>query len=159
MFPCLDNSLTFSPSTPLCIGETVQLVCYVVSPTAQQFIDTAALMSFNDSLPANIPIINGNSFAGVDTSRYTTDLSGLNVSTDRPGFRLTITDYQASDGATNFSCYGAYSGGVVSPAIISGYPQRLAGLLCLFLYVCLFTLCLLSFASPFTMLIHLHLLF
>ena len=92
-------------------------------------------MSFNDSLPANIPIINGNSFAGVDTSRYTTDLSGLNVSTDRPGIRLTITDYQASDGATNFSCHGAYSGGVVSPAIISGYPQGLAGLL--------------SFASPF----------
>ena len=124
----IDNNLTFSPSTPLCIGETVQMVCYVVPPTAEPFLDTAALISFNDSLVATITNINENGVVGVDTSRYTADLSGLTVSTNRPGIRLTITDYQASDGATNFSCYGLYSGGVPSPVIISGYPQRLAGL-------------------------------
>ena len=126
----LGNSLTFSPSTPLCIGETVQLVCYVVPPTAEQFLDPTALMSFDDSAVASLNTINTNGLGGVDTSRYTADTTGLGITTDRPGIRLTITDYQASasDGATNFKCYGAYSGGVPSPVIISGYPQSLAGL-------------------------------
>ena len=102
------------------------MICYVVPPTAEPFIDNAALISFNDSAAANISTINTNTLAGIDTSRYTADTSGLDNNASRPGIRLTITDYQASDGATNFSCYGAYSGGA-SSAIISGYPQRLAG--------------------------------
>ena len=102
------------------------MTCFVVPPTSQQFIDIAALISFNGSVAGNIPNINGNSISGVDTSRYTAGITGLTVSTDRPGIRLTITDYQASDGATNFSCHGLYSGGMTSPVIISGMPQRLA---------------------------------
>ena len=106
------------------------MICYVVTPTAEQFIDDTALISFNDSTPASLNTINNNVLVGIDTSRYTADLSGLTVSTSRPGIRLIITDYQASDGATNFSCHGLYSGsaGGPSPAIISGYPQRLASL-------------------------------
>ena len=86
-------------------------------------------MSFNDSAAATINSINNN-LGGVDTDRYTADITGLTVSTDRPGIRLTITDYQASDGATNFSCHGLYStsAGGPSPAIISEFPQRLASL-------------------------------
>ena len=125
----IDNSLTFSPSTLLCIGELVQLICYVVPPTAEQFTDSVALISFNDSVVASLNTINNDGLAGVDTSRYTADIAGLGTTTDKPGIRLTITDYQASDGATSFSCHGAYSGGVPSPVIISGTPQRLAGLL------------------------------
>ena len=121
----LGNDLTFSPSTQLCIGEEVNMTCFVVPPTAQ-FIDTAALISFNGSVAGNISSINGNTISGVDTSRYTADITGLTVTTDRPGIKLTITDYKASDGATNFSCHGLYSGGVPSPVIISGIPQRLA---------------------------------
>ena len=136
----LGNSLTFSPSTPLCIGETVQMVCYVVPPTAQPFIDPAALISLDDSSPASINIINTNALVGVDTTRYTADVTGLGITTDRPGIRLTITNYQASDGATNFSCHGAYSGGVPSPVLISAFPQSLAGMFMCFLYICLFTL-------------------
>ena len=110
------------------------MICYVVPPTAEQFIDTAALLSFNNSGAATINTINTNTLAGIDTSRYTADISGLTVTTDRPGIRLTITDYQASDGAIEFSCHGLYgsSAGGPSPIIISGYPQRLAGLLCLY---------------------------
>ena len=126
----LDNSITFLSDVPLCIGETVQMICFIVSPTAEPFNDTAALISFNDSLAATITNINTNTIAGIDTSRYTADITGLTVTTDRPGIRLTITDYQASDGAINFSCHGFYSGGVPSPVLVSGYPQRLAGLLC-----------------------------
>ena len=130
----LGDDITFSPSTPLCIGETVQMVCYVVPPTAQQFIDSVALISFNGSGAATVTNINNNALAGVDTSRYTADVSGLTISTSTPGIRLTITDYQASDGATDFSCHGLYSGGNggPSPALITEMPQRLAGLSRLF---------------------------
>ena len=131
---CLDNSLTFSPSTPLCVGDVVQMICYVVPPTAQQFDSSAALIAFNNSTPSNLNGININDVTGVDTSRYTASVSGLTISSSRPGIRLTISPYQASDGATNFSCHGLYVAGIPSYSLISGYPQELAGLLC-FVYV------------------------
>ena len=102
------------------------MICYVIPPTAQPFIGDTALISFNDSVAASLNTINTNTLGGIDTSRYTADITGLTVTTNRPGIRLTITDYQASDGATNFSCHGLYFG-VTSSAIISEYPQRLAG--------------------------------
>ena len=102
------------------------MICFIVPPTAEPFINDTALISFNDSAAATITTISDNTLAGIDTSRYTADITGLFVIVNRPGIRLTITDYQASDGATNFSCHGLYTGGV-SSAIISGYPQRLAG--------------------------------
>ena len=132
---CLDNSLTFSPSTPLCVGYVVQMICYVIPPTAQQFDSSAAEISFNGSTTASLNQINNNLITGVDTSRYTADLSGLTISSSRPGIRLTIFPYQTSDGATNFSCHGVYAGGVPSESLISGYPQALAGLLCLCHYI------------------------
>ena len=127
----LDNSLTFSPSTPLCVGDVVQMICFVVPPTATQFDDDAAAISFNGSNPASLNQININDVTGVDTSRYTADVTGLTISSSRPGIRLTISPYQSSDGDTNFSCHGLYVGGVPSESLISGYPQALAGLLCL----------------------------
>ena len=108
------------------------MICYVVPPTAQQFDSSAAEISFNGSIPANPNDININDVTGVDTSRYTADVSGLTVSSSRPGIRLTISPYQSSDGDTNFGCHGVYTGGVPSYSLISGFPQVLAGLLCLF---------------------------
>ena len=110
------------------------MICYVVPPTAQLFDSGAAEIAFNGSTPADLNQININDVTGVDTSRYTTDVSGLTISSSRPGIRLTISPYLASDGATNFSCHGVYVGGVPSYSLISGYPQELAGLLC-FIYV------------------------
>ena len=108
------------------------MICFVVPPTAQQFDYSAALISFNESTPANLNQININDVTGVDTSRYSADVSGLTINSSRPGIRLTISPYQISDGATNFSCHGVYVGEVPSESLISGYPQALAGLLRLF---------------------------
>ena len=124
--------MTFSPSTPLCVGDVVQMICFVVPPTAQLFDSSAAAISFNGSEVATLNQININDVTGVDTSRYTADLSGLTVSSSRPGIRLTISPYQSSDGATDFGCHGVYAGGVPSDSLISGFPQELAGLLCVF---------------------------
>ena len=106
------------------------MICFVVPPTAQQFDSAAAAISFNGSNPADPNDINNNLVTGVDTSRYTADVTGLTISSSRPGIRLTISPYQSSDGATNFSCHGVYAGGFPSYSLISGYPQELAGLLC-----------------------------
>ena len=125
----LASSLTFSPSSPLRVGDVVQMICFVVPPTAQQFNFSAALISFNGSTPANLNQINNNDVTGVNTSRYTADVSAVTISTNLTGIRLTIFPYQASDGATNFSCHGVYQSGVPSESLISGYPQALAGLL------------------------------
>ena len=129
----IGNSLIFSPTTPLCIGEEVQMVCYVVPPTAEQFDSAAAAIAFNGSIPAGFNAININDVTDVDTSRYTADASGLTISSNRPGVRLTISPYEASDGATNFSCHGLYLGAIPSYSLISGYSQDLAGLLCFIL--------------------------
>ena len=106
------------------------MICYVVPPTTQQFDSAAAEIAFNGSMPVDVNDINTNVLSTADTSRYTADVSGLTVSSSRPGIRLTISPYEASDGATNFSCNGVYVGGIPSYSLISGYPQDLAGLLC-----------------------------
>ena len=111
------------------------MICFVVPPTAQQFDSSVAVISFNGSTPADLNDININDVTGVDTSRYTADLSGLTINSSRPGIRLTISPYQTSDEATNFSCHGVYAGGVPSESLISGFPQALAGLLCLFVLI------------------------
>ena len=110
------------------------MVCYVIPPTAEQFDSSSAFISFNGSNPAGANGININDVTGVDTSRYTADVSGLTISSSRPGVRLIISPYEASDGATNFSCHGLYVGVVPSYSLISAFPQDLAGLLCYVLY-------------------------
>ena len=125
--------MTFSPSTPLCVGDVVEMICFVVPPPAEQFDFSVAEISFNGSDAANLNEINNNLVTGVDTSRYTADVSGLTISSSRPGIRLTISPYQTSDGATNFGCHGVYQSSVPSESLISGYPQALAGLLCFIL--------------------------
>ena len=107
------------------------MICYVIPPTAEQFDSSSAAIAFNSSIPAGANGIDINDVTGVDTSRYTTDVSGLTMSSSRPGVRLIISPYQASDGATNFICHGLYFGGVSSNSLISAYPQDLAGWLCL----------------------------
>ncbi|KAI6659416.1 hypothetical protein LOD99_10813 [Oopsacas minuta] len=74
------------------------MICSVVSPTSDNFIDSTALISFNGSTSAITTTIDDNTLAGVDTTRYTSDTAGLTISTDIPGVRLTISDYQATDG-------------------------------------------------------------
>ena len=46
------------------------MICFVVPPTVQQFIDDSAQISFNDSAAGTIKNINAYTLTGVDTSRY-----------------------------------------------------------------------------------------
>lgn len=115
--------MTFSPSSSICVGEDVQMICFVDSLPAQQFTDSVAVVSFNGSTTAFLAAINDNLVIGVDTTRYTADTSGLAINTSRAGIRLTISEYQASDVVTEFICYGIYSAGVLSSPVSSDPPQ------------------------------------
>ena len=50
--------MTFSPDEPLCVGERVQMVCYVVPRPAEVFVIPSAYVSFNGSTPASLSNIN-----------------------------------------------------------------------------------------------------
>ena len=127
-FVSLDNSITFIPDVPLCIGEELQMICFVVPPAGTSFIADSASISLNGSTPFTVSTFNAlTSIGGVDTSRYTADTTGLSISTSRPGVRITISDYQATDGSVVFGCAGLLSGAVASEILISDSPQSLAG--------------------------------
>ena len=104
------------------------MICYVVPPAGLSFIIDTASISLNGSTPVTVGTFNTlTSVDGVDTSRYTADSAGLSISISIPGVRITISDYQATDGSVVFGCAGLLSGAVASDVLISDSPQSLAG--------------------------------
>ena len=104
------------------------MICFVVPPVNTSFVVDTALISFNGSQPALLDTFNStHMLGGVNTSRYTADTTGLSISTSRPGVRITISDYQATDESVVFGCAGVFPNGSYSDVLISGSPQALAG--------------------------------
>ena len=104
------------------------MICYVVPPAGTSFIIDTALISLNGCTPELLSSFNNDtSIGGVDTSRYTADSAGLSINTSRPAVRVTISDYQATDGSVVFGCAGLFSNGSASDVLISSFPQSLAG--------------------------------
>ena len=127
-FVSLDNGITFIPDVPLCIGEELQMICFVVPPAGTSFVAATAMISLDGSTTFSVVQFNAlPSLGGLDTSRYTADTTGLSISTSRPGVRITISDYQATDGSVVFGCAGLLTDGNSSDVLISNSPQALAG--------------------------------
>ena len=104
------------------------MICFVVPPAGTSFVIDTPLISLDGSTPILVGSFNAATMIGsIDTSRYTADTSGLSISTSRPGVRITISDYQATDESVVFGCGGFFSNGSVSDILISGSPQALAG--------------------------------
>ena len=103
------------------------MTCFVVPPTAQPFTISTALLSFNGSTALSpSAVTDANTIGGIDVRRYTASTDGLTISEERAGVRLSISNYQATDGYIVFGCHGVYSGLVPTPIIISSQPQGLA---------------------------------
>ena len=86
----LDNGITFTPDVPLCIGEELQMICFVVPPTGTSFILDTASISLNGSSPFTVVEFNAlTTLEGVDTSRYTASNTGLDISTSKPAAVFT----------------------------------------------------------------------
>ena len=127
--PYLGNSISFSPNEPLCIGEQVEMICYVVPPPPDTtFITPTAFVSFNASSPAaSFANINANALiGGIDLNRYSANTNGLGVNTSRPGIRLIIASYIPSDSNTIYGCHGFFANTTISDALVSGMPMRQA---------------------------------
>ena len=106
------------------------MICFVVPPDGTSFVAATAMISLDGSTTFSVVQFNAlTSLGGVDTSRYTADTTGLSISTSRPGVRITISDYQATDESVVFGCAGSYPNGSYSDVLISGSPQALASLL------------------------------
>ena len=104
------------------------MICFIVHPADTSFIIGSASVSLNESTPFRLDAFNAvTSVGGVDTTRYTGDVIGLRNTTCRPGVRITISDYQATDESVVFGCGGLFLNGSVSNVLISGSPQALAG--------------------------------
>ena len=102
----LGSSISFSPNSPLCIEEEVEMLCFV--ETSEQFAFSTAFLSINSSSPFTISELNTNSSKCADLSLYSANTDGLNVSRNRAGIRLIIHNYQPSDSHTIFGCHGMF---------------------------------------------------
>ena len=124
-----NSSISFSPNSLLCIGEEVEMVCFVQS--TEQFVLNTALVSINSSAVAfTLPQLNLDSRVdGIDLSLYSANIDGLSISTNRPGIRVIIRSYQPSDSSTTFECKGIFPNTSLSAALASGQPMQPAGML------------------------------
>ena len=104
------------------------MTCFVVPPIGTSFQLNQALISIGGSDPILFATFNGlTMLGGVPTSRYTADTTTLSISTSRPGLRVIISDYQATDESVVFGCAGLFTNGSASDILIDGQPQALAG--------------------------------
>ena len=111
-----DNIFEFSPNQPLCLGEEVNLTCYLF-PDTQTYRDLA-LMSFNQSTPESAGTIN------IDRASigYSTTIA-IPIMGSSARIQLTIASFKESDGNTLFGCHAELtSDASVTTAIESGYP-------------------------------------
>ncbi|KAI6648852.1 hypothetical protein LOD99_6926 [Oopsacas minuta] len=117
-------SITFSPNEPLCIGEQLEMICYIEPPPSESFGLSTAQVSFNGSTPANLGQINNDDvIGGIDLTRYSANTDGLDTTPARPGIRLIISSYLPLDSDTTFGCHGIFPNSSTSDAIVSGMPM------------------------------------
>ena len=128
LFPFLGSSISFSPDTPLCNGNVVEMLCFVES--SEQFASSLARVSFNSSMTIfGIVELNMNTeMDGVDLSRYTANTNGLTLTNTRAGIRVIINSYLPSDSNTVLGCHGQFLNGSESSALVSGQPNPVAGM-------------------------------
>ena len=123
----LDN-ITFSPDRAPCVGDTIEMFCSIVPPPSETFASSIAFVSINGSTPFTLSQLNSNSVSdGIDLSRYSANVNGLNPSTAMPVIRLIINSYLPTDSDTTFQCATVFNNGSVYVSTVSGSPMRQAG--------------------------------
>ena len=127
LIPYLGNTIAFSPNVPLCIGDQVVMICYVVPPPPEtSFSVDTAYVSFNGIVVTFIQLNTTFQFNVIFLFRYSASIDGLGASTSRAGIRMVIASYIPSDSNTIYGCHGVFSNGTVSEALVSGMPMAQA---------------------------------
>ena len=94
----LVNIFQFSPDQPHCLGEEVNLTCYLF-PTGQAYT-TFALISFNGSTPETVNTVNTERASIGYSATVVIPMMGSSAR-----IQLTIASFQVSDNNTLFGCH------------------------------------------------------
>ena len=118
--------MTFSPTHPLCTGETVRMVCHIVIPedSPHKGVFTSAQISINGSKPTFPTTLDF--LTDIDTSRYVGDFKELDVTVENPGAWLNIS-YIPSDSSILFGCHAFLDSLKSTEALVTGKMMRPAG--------------------------------
>ena len=126
LFPL--DSTTFSPVRAPCVGDTIEMVCSIQPPPSETFGGSVALVSINGSNPFTQVQLNSNSMLdGIDLSRYSANVDGLNPSTAMSVIRLIINSYLPLDSDTTFLCSTTFVNGSQYDSTMPDSPMPQAG--------------------------------
>ena len=110
------------------MGDTIEMICYIVPPTSETFEGSVATVSISGSTQFTLAQLNSNSvLGGIDLSRYSANTNGLNPSSTMPVIRLIINSYLPTDSDTTFRCATTFLNGSVYNSTVSDRPMTQAG--------------------------------
>eukprot|EP00800_Vazella_pourtalesii_P003109 TRINITY_DN1310_c0_g2_i4.p1 TRINITY_DN1310_c0_g2~~TRINITY_DN1310_c0_g2_i4.p1 ORF type:complete len:184 (-),score=48.53 TRINITY_DN1310_c0_g2_i4:8-496(-) len=123
------DSITFTPDRAPCVGDRIEMVCSIQPPPSETFSSSLALVSINGSTPFNLIQLNTNGMVeGIDLSRYSANVDGLNPSTAMPTIRLIINSYLPLDSDTTFLCSTTFVNGSQYDSTMPDSPMPQAAL-------------------------------
>ena len=126
MFPL--DSITFSPDSAPCVGDRIEMVCFIQAPPSENFSSLIAFVSINGSTAFTQAQLNTNvMIEGIDLSRYSANIDGLTPSTTLSVIRLIINSYLPLDSETTFMCTTTFINGTEYDSTVSGSPNTPAG--------------------------------
>ena len=110
------------------MGDTIEMICFIVPPPSDMFSSSIATVSISGSTPFTLTQLNSNDvLGGIDLSRYSANVNGLNRSSIMSAIRLIINSYLPTDSATTFLCSTLLDNGTAYASTVSGSPMSQAG--------------------------------
>ena len=95
----VESSITYSPTTSVCEGDTVTITCYVYPPRAIELRPFAELKIYRGFAPAILITINS-------TSPDYSVTGDIPIKGNSARIKLTFHSYQYSDSNKYIRCYG-----------------------------------------------------
>ena len=110
------------------MGDRTEMVCSITAPPSETFSSSIATVSINGSNPITLVQLNTNGMVdGIDLSRYSANVDGLNPSTAMSVIRLIINSYLPLDSDTTFLCTTSFNNGTQYDSTVSDSPMTQAG--------------------------------
>ena len=110
------------------MGDRIEMVCSITAPPSEMFSSSIAFVLINGSTPFTLVQLNSNGMIeGIDLSRYTANIDGLNPSTTLSVIRLIINSYLPLDSDTTFLCVTSFINGTQYDSTMPDSPMRQAG--------------------------------
>ena len=92
----IGSSITFSPTTSVCVGDTVNITCYVYPPEGTELRPFAELYFYRDSTRITIN----------STSPDYSVTGDIPINGNSARIKVTFHSYQYSDSNNHIHCYG-----------------------------------------------------